>query len=81
MVCCVQMMWLMEFLIEHHGELFGKEVTGLAGASAKELPVLGQKQTWWGCFAGTSKVIHQPAALHKYRVRLMQVGRCTLCSY
>ncbi|XP_064910227.1 T-cell activation Rho GTPase-activating protein [Columba livia] len=30
--------------------------------------------------AGTSKFIHPPAALHKCRVRLMQVGHHSLCS-
>ncbi|XP_072712151.1 T-cell activation Rho GTPase-activating protein-like, partial [Ciconia boyciana] len=32
---------LVEFLIEHHGELFEEEVAGLAGASAEELPAPG----------------------------------------
>ena len=33
MVCCVQVTQLVEFLIEHHEELFGEEVAGLAGTS------------------------------------------------
>ncbi|KAK4831853.1 hypothetical protein QYF61_019682 [Mycteria americana] len=41
MVCCVQVTRLVEFLIEHHGELFEEEVAGLAGASAEELPAPG----------------------------------------
>ncbi|KAM6098351.1 T-cell activation Rho GTPase-activating protein-like [Theristicus caerulescens] len=32
---------LVEFLIEHHGELLEEEVAGLAGASAEELPAPG----------------------------------------
>ena len=41
MACCVQVTRLVEFLIEHHGELFEEEVAGLAGASAEELPAPG----------------------------------------
>ncbi|KAM6097710.1 uncharacterized protein LJ206_000980 [Theristicus caerulescens] len=33
-----KVMQLVEFLIEHHGEVFGEEVVGLAGALVEELP-------------------------------------------
>jgi len=32
MVCCVQVAWLVEFLIENHRELFEEEVAGLSEA-------------------------------------------------
>jgi len=51
MVCCVQVTRLVEFLIEHHGELFEEEVAGLAeeasapGAEAQTSEVCqGHKQ-------------------------------------
>ena len=37
-VCCVQVTQLVEFLIDHHEELFGEEVAGLAGTSPEESP-------------------------------------------
>ncbi|XP_055649292.1 olfactory receptor 14C36-like [Falco peregrinus] len=43
-VACVQVTQLVEFLIEHHEELFGEDVAGLANTSAEELPASGQKQ-------------------------------------
>lgn len=60
MVCCVQVTRLVEFLIEHHGELFEEEeqeeeeqeeeeAAGLAGASAEESPAPGAE-------AGTAEV-------------------------
>ncbi|XP_054667966.1 T-cell activation Rho GTPase-activating protein-like [Grus americana] len=36
-----QVTGLVEFLIEHHGDLFGEEVAGLAGTSAEESPAPG----------------------------------------
>ncbi|XP_075599070.1 T-cell activation Rho GTPase-activating protein-like [Balearica regulorum gibbericeps] len=36
-----QVTQLVEFLIEHHGELFGEEVAGLGGTSAEESPAPG----------------------------------------
>ena len=38
MVCCVQVTRLVEFLIEHRGELFEEEVAGLASTLGEESP-------------------------------------------
>ncbi|XP_061211640.1 uncharacterized protein LOC133213446 isoform X1 [Neopsephotus bourkii] len=37
-VCCVQVTQLMEFLIDHHEELLGEEVAGLAREGDEETP-------------------------------------------
>ncbi|XP_064911967.1 T-cell activation Rho GTPase-activating protein-like [Columba livia] len=115
---------LVEFLVNHHEELFEdeedekeeeeeevlfmekeeegqekEEGAGLAGEGAEESPAPGEQgETAEVCevhkqhermplpseggiaAVGTRKFIHQPAALQKCRVRLMQVGHHSLCS-
>ena len=70
MVCCVQVTRLVEFLIEHRGELFEEEVAGLAGARAEESPMI-PKDTAPGAEAETAEVCqgHQERDNKSLRLR------------
>ena len=79
MVCCVQVTRLVEFLIEHRGELFEEEVAGLAGAWAEESPMI-PKDTAPGAEAETAEVCqgHQERdnkSLPPQKVGLVPQGR------